>query len=160
MGYPVHFTAYCSNSHCHTGGVKRMLFLIKKTGRANAHTTHIELYWVHLLSAIPVILSNGQRSPKRYTLVVLMGVYNYTKFEEIRYHSLWKTANGRFSTKFHMMSVTFPWIKNNSVKLVCINYFHPRLHPHHLSSRWSQWFLRYANCQVLPFVPPVTLSKA
>ena len=53
-------------------------------------------------SANPVNLSKGQRSPKRYTLVVLMEVYDHTKFEEIRYHNLRKTANVKVSTKFHM----------------------------------------------------------
>ena len=51
------------------------------------------------VSANPVTLSKGQRSLKQYTFVVLMGVYDHTTFEAIRYHSLQKRANIQVCTK-------------------------------------------------------------
>ena len=111
------------------------------------------------VSANPLTLSKGQRSLKQYTLVVLMGVYDHTKFEVTRYHRLRKRANNQVSTKFPMTSITSPWIKNSPIKLVCMSYFHFRLYPYQVSSSSSQSFLRYTNRHGLPFATPVTLSK-
>ena len=66
-------------------------YYLVKTRRANAHTTHFELYCMHSFSADLVTFSKGQRSPRWCTLVALMWDYNHTKFEESRYHSLWNS---------------------------------------------------------------------
>ena len=50
--------------------------------------------------ASPVTLSKGHRSPKQCTLVVLIKVYNSTKFEEIRYHSTRITAKVKSLDEF------------------------------------------------------------
>ena len=63
-------------------------------------------------SANPVTLSKGQRSLKRCTLVVLKALYNCAKFEEIRYHSLKKTANVKIFTEPVLCQLSPPEFKN------------------------------------------------
>jgi len=112
-----------------------------------------------LFSANPVTLTEGQRSPNWCTLVLLMKLHNPTKFEEFWYHSLRKTANVKILDNFERTWIISPWIQNNRVKLIYMNYFHFGLYPHKVSSLSSQWLRRYAIRPLLCFADPVTLSK-
>ena len=50
-------------------------------------------------------LEQGHIQPKQRTLAALIKVYNPTKFEEIQYHSNWKTANVQISDTFQCTSI-------------------------------------------------------
>ena len=112
-----------------------------------------------LFSANPVTLTKDQRLKNWCILVFLMKVHTPTKFEKIRYHSLWKTANIKILDKFECTSIISPWNQNNPVELIYLNYFHLRLHPYKVFSWSGQWLWRYEIRPLICFSDPVTLSK-
>ena len=81
---------------------------LQTTRRANAHTTHIELYCTSSFLCWPLTFSEGQRSLRWCILVVLMGNYNHTRLEEIWYYSLRKSANVKVQINFSTRQLSPP----------------------------------------------------
>ena len=76
------------------------------------------------------------------TLVVLMGGYNHTKFEETWYHSLWKSLNIKVWTNFSACQLSPPerklakqnWYTWHTVDVL---YIHTKFHLYNMCGSWN-----------------------